>query len=98
MNNWVTTLFKIWGIKNLGRLLVRRRRKNRGMLWASLVGIGLSAAALGLGRNRDRNMLRPLRYAMNRMKNRVVNQMPNTAAMTEFADEFMPDPDISNNK
>ncbi|WP_379969588.1 hypothetical protein [Ectobacillus sp. sgz5001026] len=87
MNTWMPAI-----MKNVVNMLGKRRNSGKGWIWASLLGVGVSAAAWGLGRNRDRNMFRPLRYTMNRMRNRVANQMPNVAAgMTEFADDLVPD-------
>jgi hypothetical protein len=101
LNNWLNALF------NTGRMTGRmqpflnmfgrrRRRNNRGMLWGSLLSLGLSAAAYGLTRNRNRNMARPLQNLMN--NTRMGNfQKPNMAGLTEFAEELTPNKNPLNN-
>lgn len=71
-----------------------RRRNNRGVMWASLLGIGASAAAFGLGRNRNNNGMG--RAIQNAVKNSGLNNlqrvvpMPNKRAYAEFAQEMSP--------
>jgi hypothetical protein len=70
-----------------------RKRNNRGMMWTSLLGLGVSAAAYGFGRNRNSRFLRPLQNVMNSILNRTSSRVPN--AMTEFSKELLPDPLIN---
>lgn len=60
------------------------------MIWASLLGLGASAAAYGLGRNRNTNMLRPAQNLINRFQTRTAGRMPNMAALPEFSKELVP--------
>ena len=68
------------------------------MVWASLLGLGVSAAAYGLRRNQNRNMLRPVQNAMNNIRTGTAGNMPNVAAITEFAKELVPDTKSLTNK
>lgn len=74
------TLFNMFG----------RRRNNRGMMWASLLGLGVSAAAYGLRRSRNKNMLQPLQNLMSNFRFQKSAQMPNMAGLTEFSKEIIP--------
>ncbi|WP_026584322.1 hypothetical protein [Bacillus sp. J33] len=98
MNNWVNALFNTGRMQPFLNMFGRRRRRNnRGVLWGSLISLGVSAAAYGLTRNRNRNMLRPLQNLMNNSRMGTV-QRPNMAGLTEFADEFAPNKNPLNNK
>ena len=90
MNNWIPALLNIGRKQNIFKMF-SRKRNNRGMLWASLLGLGVSAAAYGLRRNQNRNMLRPVQNVMNNIRTRTTGNMPNVAAITEFAKELVPD-------
>lgn len=70
-----------------------KRRNNRGMIWASLLGLGVSAAAYGLRRNRNTNILQPIQNVMKRFRTRTAGQMPNVATLTEFSEELNPKQD-----
>lgn len=73
--------------------MFNRKRNNRGVLWASLIGLGVSAAALGLRRNGNKNILAPVQ---NVMKN---GQIPKMAtAITEFSKELIPNKNQFTNK
>ena len=53
------------------------------MIWGSLLGLEVSAAAYGLSRNRKRNMLSPLSL-MNNFGIGQSSQKPKMAGTTEF--------------
>jgi hypothetical protein len=97
MNNWISAILNIGRGQNMLKMF-GRRRNNRGMMWASLLGLGVSAAAYGLGRNRNSNMLRPVQNVMNSIGTRTAGLMPNAAAKTEFSKELVPDKDPITNK
>lgn len=67
------------------------------MIWATLLGIGASAAAFGINRNRTKNMKKPLENVMNPMRNSFNGQIPN-AVLAEFAKELGPDKNSLTNK
>lgn len=92
LNNWFTTLFKIAGNRNILNMF-GRRRNNRGMIWATLLGLGVSAAAYGFRRNGDRKWLNPVQNVMNNRQTQNITRM----ALAEFSKELADD-DISLNK
>lgn len=97
MNNWINALFNTGRRQPLLNMFGRRRRNTRGMLWGSLISLGVSAAAYGLNRNRNRNMLRPLQNIMNNSRMGAALK-PNMAGLTEFAKELAPDKNNLNKK
>src|SRR3954447_2819133 len=90
MNNWILALLNTKRKQNIFKMF-GRKRNNRGMMWASLLGLGVSAATYGLKRNQNRNMLRPVQNVMSNIRMRTAGNMPNVAAITEFAKELVPD-------
>ncbi len=94
MNNWLSAILNTVRRQNM----FGRKRNNRGMMWASLLGVGVSAAAYGLRRNRNSNMLRPVQNVMNSILTRTGGQMQNPAALTEFSKELVPDKNPLTNK
>ncbi|MBS4189507.1 hypothetical protein KHA94_04675 [Bacillus sp. FJAT-49705] len=93
MNKWITMLLSTRILQNI----FGRRRNNRGMILASLLGLGVGAAAFGLSRNRNKNMMNPLQNIMNNLQTPFNRQVPN-AALTEFAKEITPNKDTLTNK
>jgi hypothetical protein len=89
MNNWIPALLNTKRKQNIFKIF-GRKRNNRGMVWASLLGLGVSAATYGLKRNQNRNMLRPVQNVMNNIRMRTTSNRPNVAAVTEFAKELVP--------
>ncbi|MCQ6274892.1 hypothetical protein JMM81_07930 [Bacillus sp. V3B] len=90
MNNWIPALLNTGRKQNMFKMF-GRKRNNRGMMWASLLGLGVSAVAYRLRRNQNRNMLRPVQNAVNSIRTQTTGNMPNVAAVTEFAKELVPD-------
>jgi hypothetical protein len=67
-----------------------KRRKNRTMMWTSLIGLGVSAAAYGLKKNRKNvDLSRSIQTAMNSIKNANVGRNM-ASAFNEFSTELMP--------
>ena len=81
----MSTLFQIVGRQNILGIF-GRRRDNRGIIWASLLGLGLSAAAFGLRRNDKRRWMNPIQNIMNNSPTR--NATP--ISLTEFSRELVP--------
>ncbi|ATH95117.1 hypothetical protein [Bacillus glycinifermentans] len=75
---WITTLFR-------NRDLIGRRR-NRGAMWMSLLGLGISLAAYLFRRNGN--------------KNKQQNNLPNVASAltSEFSNELKPNQNAFNTK
>lgn len=97
MNNWITALF------NMGRRqpllnMFGRRRNNNGMMWASVLGLGISAAVYGLRRNQNRKMQNPVQNLMNIFPMGKSVQKLNMAGLTEFAKELIPGKNPFTNK
>jgi hypothetical protein len=88
LNNVFNTLSKMG--KNKRSNMLGRRRKNRTMMWTSLIGLGVSAAAYGMKKNRKNGDLsRSIQTAMSSMQN--ANLGRNMAsAFSEFSKELMP--------
>ncbi|WP_338786474.1 hypothetical protein [Metabacillus sp. FJAT-53654] len=97
MNNWITALLNTGRRQNILKMF-GSKRNNRGMMLASLIGLGVSAAAYGIRSNRNRNMLRPVQNVMNNYQTRTAGQMPNAAGITEFSKELVPDKNPLTNK
>jgi hypothetical protein len=80
LNKWLKMLNmqKIFG----------RRKKNRGILWASIIGIGVGAAAFGAKKGNGNTMKKPIQNIMNTINKKSKNiQMPNFA-MAELSKEL----------
>lgn len=81
------------------------KRKNNGALWASLVGLGISAAVFGARRGKQKDITLPFAGTMKNMapklnlkgmNNAVKNMMPkgninsmDNAALAEFSEELL---------
>ncbi|AZV42607.1 hypothetical protein BAOM_1998 [Peribacillus asahii] len=96
MNNWISALLNIGMRKNMFKMF-GRKRNNRGMMWTSLLGLGVSAVAYGLGKNRNRNMQNPVEHVTNRSRTQTANPMLK-AALTEFSKELGLDKNPSTKK
>jgi hypothetical protein len=86
LNNVINTLTKMGKRSNM----LGRRRKNRAIVWTSLIGLGASAAAYGLKKNRRNiDLSRTIQNAMNSMQK--ANMGRNMAsAFSEFSKELAP--------
>lgn len=60
-------------------------------MWGSLLVLGISAAVFGLGRNRNKNMVRPIQNLKNNFRMEKGSQKLNLTGLTEFAKELIPD-------
>ncbi|MGE9752368.1 hypothetical protein ACQP3R_05440 [Bacillus inaquosorum] len=88
MNNfkWITTLF------NAKKQPLLTGKKNRGMMWVSLLGLGVSLATIFLRKNNNKknkpNMLQPIQnLAKNFKQNNVKPSIP-ILNRTEFSNEL----------
>lgn len=94
MNTWISALLNT--AKRLN--MFGRKRSNRGIMWATLLSLGVSAATYGLGRNRMRNILNPVQNIMSNIQTRTAGRMPNAVALTEFSKELVPNKKPYTNK
>lgn len=66
-----------------------KKRKSRGTLWISLLGVGLSAAVLGLTRGKRKNIAVPFQDVVQSFTPKTnLNNMSNTA-LAEFSEELL---------
>lgn len=89
MNNWIPLLFRFARRQNMSQLF-NRRRNNRGILWASILGIGVSVAAYGLGKNQNKNLFSSFQNLMNNFRMGNNQQISNMSALTELSKEIAP--------
>ncbi|WP_059170705.1 hypothetical protein [Bacillus sp. FJAT-27445] len=61
-------------------------RQSKKMFWASLIGLGVSATAMGLRKTRYRNVLPKIQRAAERM----MAPMAGNTALAEFSNELFP--------
>ncbi|KOP82324.1 hypothetical protein ACFFHH_22285 [Cytobacillus solani] len=90
MNNWLAALFNTMRKQNIMKMF-GRKRNNKGIVWASLLGLGVSAVAYGLKRNQNSNMLRPIQKVMNSIQLGANGNKQNAPALAEIAKELGPD-------
>lgn len=90
MNNGIPALLNTKRKQNIFKMF-GRKRNNRGIVWASLLGLGISTATYyGLKRNQNRYMLRTIQNVMNNIRMRTTDNMPSVAVVTELAKELVP--------
>lgn len=66
-----------------------KRRKTRGTLWTSLLGLGISAVVFGLSRSNRINVAQPFKKMMrNIVPAQNINGM-NNVALAEFSEELL---------
>lgn len=65
------------------------RRKNRGAMWASLLGLGLSAAVVGVTRGKRKNFTLPFQNAVKNFSPKTNFNIMDDAALTEFSEELL---------
>lgn len=78
---------------------VWEKKTNKGTLWASLIGLGVSAAAYSVGRSQSqsKNRTNPLQSLMKNIQQGSKNiSIPNMAGLTEFSEELSPKKEDSN--
>lgn len=65
-----------------------RKRKSRGNMWISLLGVGISAAVFGLTRGKRKNIVQPIQDVVQSFtpKN---NININNTALAEFSEELL---------
>jgi hypothetical protein len=69
--------------------MVGKKRKRRGTMWASLLGLGISAAVFGLTRGKRKNMIQPIQHLVQSFTPKTnLNHMNNTA-LAEFSEELL---------
>ncbi|MEC0596837.1 hypothetical protein P8842_20335 [Bacillus spizizenii] len=84
MNNfkWITTLLKARKQPFL------TGKKNRGMMWVSLLGLGASLATIFLRKNNNKNMLQPIQNLVKNFKQNNLKTSIPILNNTEFSNEL----------
>ncbi|NWQ41990.1 hypothetical protein MLOOGBEN_14935 [Bacillus sp. EB106-08-02-XG196] len=79
MRNMIKPFFNMFG----------KKRKSRGAMWASLLGVGISAAVFGLTRGKRNNIAVPFQDVVQSFTPKTnLNGMSNTA-LAEFSEELL---------
>ncbi|WP_413309702.1 hypothetical protein AA0X95_13670 [Bacillus sp. 1P10SD] len=73
------------------------KRKSRGTMWASLLGLGISAAVLGVKRGKRRSITSPIQNAVRNFTPQTNINLMDNAALTEFSEELLTNA-LNNNK
>lgn len=95
--NWILTLFNRRTVNNISRLF-GKKKSNRGMMWASLIGLIITVAAWGAKKNGSNSMQNPLLNIMENMQNRPNANILNAISTSEFSKELLPDSNLVSNK
>jgi hypothetical protein len=78
MRNMVKPFFNMFG----------KKRKSRGTMWVSLIGVGISAAVFGLTRGKRKNSTQPFQDVVQSFQPKNNLNLNNTA-LAEFSDELL---------
>jgi hypothetical protein len=78
MRNMVMPFFNMFG----------KKRKNRGTMWISLLGVGISAAIFGLTRGKRKNIVQPFQEVVQSFTPKKNININNTA-LAEFSEELL---------
>lgn len=91
MNKGLTTLLKTKNAKSLLKMFDRKKTSRSGMLWATLLGLGVSAAAM-IAKNHNtgnEKIENPIKNTMNHTPETNASLPPNLMAMAaEFSKEL----------
>jgi hypothetical protein len=79
MRDMVKPLYNMFG----------KKRKSRGTMWASLIGLGISAAVVGLTRGKKKNMTQPFQHIVQSFTPKTNLNHMNNAALAEFSEELL---------
>ncbi|RID81411.1 hypothetical protein D1970_21925 [Mesobacillus zeae] len=74
------------------------KRNTKGVMWGSLLSLGVSIAAYMLSKNQNRNMPSAAKNLMNTFAGGNAGQTPSMAGLTEFSKEMLPNTNQSTNK
>ena len=102
-------LFKMAGRQNVLKMF-GRKRNNNGMIWTSLLGLGVSMAAYVFGKNTNKTSntnkasntaktpISPIiQNFLNNVRTQDRTQMPKMSTLTEFSTELRADKEASTN-
>ncbi|MED2945050.1 hypothetical protein P4284_08985 [Bacillus swezeyi] len=86
---WMTALFR-------NRDLLFGRRRNRGTMWMTLLGLGISLAAFLFRRNGNKN--NPVQNLMKNFNQKTNSPNVASSLVNEFSNELTPNQNAFNNK
>jgi hypothetical protein len=66
-----------------------KKRKSRGAMWASLLGVGISAAVYGLTRGKRKNISVPFQDVVQSFTPKSNMNFNNNTALAEFSEELL---------
>jgi hypothetical protein len=69
--------------------LFTKRRKTRGTMWASLLGLGISAALYGFTRGKRKDITLPIQNIMKNFSPKGNPAMMSNTALAEFSQELL---------
>jgi hypothetical protein len=69
--------------------LFTRKKSNKGAMWASIIGLGLSAAAFAVTRGKRTMPSLPIQNMMSNLTPRSNIGAMDTGALTEFSEELL---------
>jgi hypothetical protein len=87
-NAWLKAVMSLG--KNIN-LFGRRKRNNMGVFLASLIGLGVSAAAYQFGKNQTGNKSNRLQTMLSNFRKGKNTLTPSAAGMAEIAQELIPE-------
>jgi hypothetical protein len=98
LNNlqWITGLLNMGGRQSFLNMFSKRRNNRQGVIWASVIGLVVSAAALLLRRNQDTNGFNPIDSLVSQVGQN--NLTKNNAVLAEFSKELAPTSKLGKNK
>lgn len=76
-------------VKNPFFKMFAKKRKNRGAFWASLLGLGISAAVFGVTKGKRKMTAQPIQNMVKNFTPKNNINMMDNSALTEFSEELL---------
>lgn len=77
--------------------MFRKKRSNKGVMWASLISLGVSTLVMMLSKGKRKNVTSPFQNFTKNIAPKSNISMMNDAALTEFSEELLTKA-VENNK
>lgn len=84
----MNSIFNLAGRQSIMKMLKRRRNNNRGVMWASLISLGISAIVMAMRKGQRNNMPGTFQNMLKKFTVKNNGSMMNNTALTEFSNEF----------
>jgi Co/Zn/Cd efflux system component len=101
LNNfqWITALLNMGGKRSFLKMFSKRRNNTSGVIWASVLGLVVSAGAFLFRRNQDKDMFKPTLVSKQGQQNRsTTTPILSNAMVAEFSKELDLDNNLKTNK